>query len=130
MFGGLALLAGAIGIMNIMLITVRERTKELGIRRAMGATPLTIMRQIMSETLFLTTISGLAGMVLGVASLEGVNSLLESMGGSNGSFRNPEVSLEVVMIAMGVMLIMGLFAGILPATKAVSVRPVEAIRTD
>ena len=88
------------------------------------------MRQIMSETLFLTTISGLAGMVLGVASLEGVNSLLESMGGSNGSFRNPEVSLEVVMIAMGVMLIMGLFAGILPATKAVSVRPVEAIRTD
>lgn len=129
-FGGLALLAGAIGIMNIMLITVRERTKELGIRRAMGATPFTIMKQIMSETLFLTTISGLAGMVLGVASLEGVNSLLESMGGSNGSFRNPEVSLEVVMIAMGVMLIMGLFAGILPATKAVSVRPVEAIRTD
>lgn len=129
-FGGLALLAGAIGIMNIMLITVRERTKELGIRRAMGATPATIIRQIMSETLFLTTISGLCGMVLGVATLEVVNEFLLSMGGAGGSFRNPDVSLDVVMLAMGVMLIMGLFAGILPASKAVSVRPVEAIRTD
>ena len=129
-FGGLALLAGAIGIMNIMLITVRERTKELGIRRAMGATPRTIMRQIMSETLFLTTVSGLTGMCLGVASLEGVNKLLLSMGGAGGSFRNPEVSIEIVLTALGVMLIMGVFAGILPAVRAIAVRPVEAIRTE
>lgn len=129
-FGGLALLAGAIGIMNIMLITVRERTKELGIRRAMGATPRTIMRQIMSETLFLTTVSGLTGMCFGVASLEGVNSMLHSMGGAGGSFRNPEVSVEIVLTALGVMLVMGVFAGILPAVRAISVRPVEAIRTE
>lgn len=129
-FGGLALLAGAIGIMNIMLITVRERTKELGIRRAMGATPRTIMRQIMSETLFLTTVSGLTGMCFGVASLEGVNKLLQNMGGAGGSFRNPEVSVEIVLTALGVMLIMGVFAGILPAVRAISVRPVEAIRTE
>ena len=129
-FGGLALLAGAIGIMNIMLITVRERTKELGIRRAMGATPSTVMRQIMSETLFLTTVSGLTGMCFGVLSLEGVNNLLLSMGGAGGSFRNPEVSVDIVLTALGVMLIMGLFAGILPAVRAVSIRPVEAIRTE
>jgi putative ABC transport system permease protein len=129
-FGGLALLAGAIGIMNIMLITVRERTQELGIRRSMGATPRTIMRQIMSETMFLTTISGLTGVSLGVASLEGVNQLLLSMGGAGGSFRNPEVSLEIVLIALCVMLVMGLFAGILPALRAVAIRPVEAIRSE
>ena len=129
-FGGLALLAGAIGIMNIMLITVRERTQELGIRRAMGATPFTVMSQIMAETMFLTTISGLAGVSLGVASLEGVNNLLQSSGGAGGSFRNPEVSLNIVLIALGVMLVMGLIAGILPALRAVAIRPVEAIRSE
>jgi putative ABC transport system permease protein len=129
-FGGLALLAGAIGIMNIMLITVRERTQELGIRRAMGATPVTIIRQIMSETMFLTTLSGLTGVSLGVASLEGVNRLLQSMSGAAGSFRNPEVSLQIVLIALAVMLVMGLLAGILPALRAVAIRPVEAIRSE
>jgi|TARA_B110000459_G_scaffold203206_1_gene258753 putative ABC transport system permease protein len=129
-FGGLALLAGAIGIMNIMLITVRERTQELGIRRAMGATPFTVMSQIMAETMFLTTISGLAGVSLGVASLEGVNNLLQSSGGAGGSFRNPEVSLNIVLIALSVMLVMGLIAGILPALRAVAIRPVEAIRSE
>jgi putative ABC transport system permease protein len=89
------------------------------------------MRQIMSETLFLTTVSGLTGMCIGVASLEGVNNLLQSMGGgAGGSFRNPEVSVEIVLTALGVMLIMGVFAGILPAIRAISVRPVEAIRTE
>ncbi|HIG58316.1 MAG TPA: ABC transporter permease [Flavobacteriales bacterium] len=129
-FGGLALLAGAIGIMNIMLITVRERTQELGIRRAMGATPFTVMSQIMAETIFLTTISGLAGVSLGVASLEGVNKFMQSSGGSGGSFRNPEVSLNIVLIALGVMLVMGLISGILPALRAVAIRPVEAIRSE
>ncbi|MBC8150276.1 MAG: ABC transporter permease [Bacteroidetes bacterium] len=129
-FGGLALLAGAIGIMNIMLITVRERTQELGIRRAMGATPFTVMSQIMAETIFLTTISGLAGVSLGVASLEAVNKFMQSSGGSGGSFRNPEVSLNIVLIALGVMLVMGLIAGILPALRAVAIRPVEAIRSE
>ena len=109
---------------------VRERTKELGIRRAMGATPITVMRQIMSETMFITTISGLAGMCIGVATLEGVNKMLLSMGGAGGSFRNPEVSLDIVLIALAVMSVMGLFAGILPAFRAVAVRPVEAIRTE
>jgi putative ABC transport system permease protein len=128
-FGGLALFAGAIGIVNIMLITVKERTKELGIRRALGATPTTVVRQIIGETLFLTLLSGLTGMVVGVTTLEGLNSFLKQLGDA-GSFRNPEVSLEVVLTALLVLLIMGVFAGILPALRAVSIRPVEAIRTE
>ena len=128
-FGGLALFAGAIGIVNIMLITVKERTQEIGIRRALGATPATVVRQIIGETLFLTTLSGLTGMVVGVATLEGLNRVLATMG-DNGSFRNPEVSLDVVLIALGVLLVMGVFAGILPALRAVAIRPVEAIRSE
>ncbi len=128
-FGGLALFAGAIGIVNIMLITVKERTQELGIRRALGATPATVVRQIISETLFLTALSGLTGMVAGVATLEGLNRFLAGMGDS-GSFRDPEVSLNVVLLSMGVLLVMGVFAGILPALRAVAIRPVEAIRSE
>lgn len=128
-FGGLALFAGAIGIVNIMLITVKERTQEIGIRRALGATPAVVVRQILGETLFLTFLSGLTGMIAGVVTLEGLNRVLSKMG-DNGSFRNPEVSLEVVLIALTVLLVMGLFAGILPALRAVSIRPVEAIRTE
>jgi putative ABC transport system permease protein len=128
-FGGLALFAGAIGIVNIMLITVKERTQELGVRRALGATPGTVVRQIISETLFLTAISGLTGMIFGVATLEALNWFLRDMQDS-GSFRNPEVSLNVVLQSLAVLLVMGVFAGILPALRAVAIRPVEAIRTE
>ena len=130
-FGGLALLAGIIGIMNIMLITVGERTNELGIRRALGATPGVVVRQIMGETLLLTTLFGLMGAILGVATIEGINALLESMPDlQGGSFRNPEVSIDIVLQSLLTMVVMGAFAGILPAFRAVSIRPVEAIRTE
>lgn len=130
-FGGLALLAGIIGIMNIMLITVRERTNELGIRRALGATPGVVVRQIMGETLLLTTLFGLMGAILGVATIEGINALLGSMPDlQGGSFRNPEVSIDIVLQSLLTMVVMGAFAGILPAFRAVSIRPVEAIRTE
>lgn len=130
-FGGLALLAGVIGIMNIMLITVRERTNELGIRRALGATPAVVVRQIMGETLLLTVLFGLVGAVLGVATIEGIDYALQTMPGmEGGSFRNPEVSVDIVVQSLVTMVIMGAIAGILPAFRAVSVRPVEAIRTE
>ena len=130
-FGGLALLAGIIGIMNIMLITVRERTKELGVRRALGASPGTIIRQIMAETLLLTVLFGLIGAILGVATIEAIDGMLASNPDMQGnSFRNPEVSLKIVAQSILAMTIMGAFAGILPALRAVSVRPVEAIRTE
>ena len=130
-FGGLALLAGVIGIMNIMLITVRERTNELGIRRALGATPAVVVRQIMGETLLLTVLFGLVGAVFGVATVEGIDYALQTMPGmEGGSFRNPEVSVDIVVQSLVTMVIMGAIAGILPAFRAVSVRPVEAIRTE
>ncbi len=130
-FGGLALLAGIIGIMNIMLITVRERTNELGVRRALGASPGMIVRQIMGETLFLTSLFGVIGAVLGVATIEGVDAiLLSSPGMDGGSFRNPEVSVDIVLKSLAIMVVMGAVAGILPAIRAVSIRPVEAIRTE
>lgn len=130
-FGGLALLAGVIGIMNIMLITVRERTNELGIRRALGATPGVVVRQIMGETLLLTVLFGLMGAILGVGTIEGINQLLETVPSlQGGSFRNPEVSIDIVVQSLATMVIMGAVAGILPAFRAISIRPVEAIRTE
>ena len=114
-----------------MLITVRERTNELGIRRALGATPGVVVRQIMGETLLLTTLFGLMGAILGVATIEGINALLEGMPDlQSGSFRNPEVSIDIVLQSLLTMVVMGAFAGILPAFRAVSIRPVEAIRTE
>ena len=130
-FGGLALLAGIIGIMNIMLITVRERTNELGVRRALGASPGMIVRQIMGETLFLTSLFGVIGAVLGVGTIEGIDALLQTSSDmQGGSFRNPEVSVDIVLKSLAIMVVMGAVAGVLPALRAVSVRPVEAIRTE
>ena len=130
-FGGLALLAGIIGIMNIMLITVRERTNELGVRRALGASPGMIVRRIMGETLFLTSLFGVIGAVLGVGTIEGIDALLQTSSDmQSGSFRNPEVSVDIVLKSLAIMVVMGAVAGVLPALRAVSVRPVEAIRTE
>lgn len=128
-FGGLVLLAGVIGIVNIMLITVRERTKEIGIRRSIGATPMNIVKQIMAETVFLTSLAGLTGMIFGVFALEGVNLALEGAGDA-GSFREPGIAMSTVLRSIAVMVIMGALAGILPALRAVAVQPVEALRTE
>ena len=127
-FGGLALLAGVIGIMNIMLITIKERTRELGVRRALGATPANIVVQIMVETLTLTVLAGLVGGILGVATLEALDTFLVASE-ENGIFRNPHVTLDVLSTALGTMTVLGAFAGVLPALRALRVEPVEALRT-
>ena len=127
-FGGLALFAGVIGIMNIMLITIKERTRELGVRRALGATPLNIVTQIMVETLTLTVSAGLVGGVLGVFALQALDVfLVESE--NNGIFRHPHVTLDVLVTALTTMTILGVFAGVLPALRALRIQPVEALRT-
>ncbi len=128
-FGGLVLLAGIIGIVNIMLITVKERTKEIGVRRSIGATPSNVVIQIMTETVFLTCIAGLAGMILGVAVLEVVNTLLASSADA-GSFRDPGIGFSTVVKALLTMIVMGGIAGVLPALRAVAIKPVEALRAD
>ena len=127
-FGGLALFAGVIGIMNIMLITIKERTRELGVRRALGATSANIVVQIMVETLTLTVLAGLVGGILGVLALEALDAFLTNAE-DNGIFRHPHVTLDVLLTALTTMTVLGAFAGVLPALRALRVQPVEALRT-
>lgn len=119
------LIAGVIGISNIMLIVVKERTKEIGVKRALGATPFNIVSQIITESVFLTAFSGYFGLVIGILLLEGVNA---AIGQEVPMFNNPTVDLNVALNSLIVLIISGAFAGLIPATKAVSVLPVEALR--
>jgi len=127
--GFMVLFAGIISIVNIMLITVKERTQEFGIRRAMGATPRMIIAQIMKETLLLTIIAGLIGMIIGVGILELISTAMENMpADGESSFKNPEVKLGNVVAALTFMVVFSGIAGLLPALRAVAIKPVDAIR--
>jgi|SRR6218665_542230 len=127
--GTLVLLSGVIGISNIMLIVVKERTKEIGIRRAIGATPKAIRTQILTEAIFLTIIAGMAGIAVATGLLAGLNMVLDSMPSEDMMFANPSVDLGVVFIALLILVGSGLLAGFIPAQIAVSVKPVDALRT-
>lgn len=128
-FGSLALLAGVIGITNIMLVTVKERTREFGVRRSLGATPGNVIGQVMTETLFMTLLFGCLGIVVSVGAVELLNMALDGMGDS-GSFRSPSVTWVTTLTILLIMTVMGVLAGLLPAIIAVQVRPVEALRTE
>jgi len=125
--GILTLFAGIIGVSNIMLVIVKERTKEIGVRKALGATPWNIVSQIMLESLFLSAIAGFLGVIFGVWLLEGVSMAVE---GSDGAFKNPGVSFNVLFSALIVLIFCGMLAGLLPALRAVRIKPVEALRTE
>ena len=122
------LLAGVIGVSNIMLIIIKERTKEIGIQRAIGATPWRIMSQIITESVTLTAMAGSFGLVLGVFLLEVINNMLASSAEKSEMFKNPEVDIQVAVTALIVLIISGVVAGLIPARKAVSMKPVEALR--
>ncbi len=128
--GILVLLSGIIGISNIMLIVVKERTNEIGVRRALGATPWSIRGQILMESVFLTIISGMAGIILATGVIWLVNFQLSQMDTSEMMFLNPSVNLGVVMIALTILIISGLLAGLIPAQHAIKVKPVDALRTE
>ncbi len=128
--GILVLLSGVIGISNIMLIVVKERTKEIGIRRALGATPWGIRSQILLESIFLTIVSGMAGIVLATVVLALVNYKLSGMDTSEMMFINPSVNIGVVFVALLILIVSGLLAGLIPAQNAIKIRPVEALRTE
>ena len=128
--GILVLLSGIIGISNIMLIVVKERTNEIGVRRALGATPWSIRGQILMESVFLTIISGMAGIILATGVIWLVNFQLGQMDTSEMMFLNPSVNLGVVMIALTILIISGLLAGLIPAQHAIKVKPVDALRTE
>ena len=127
--GILVLLSGIIGVSNIMLIVVKERTKEIGIRRALGEDPWSIRKQILLESIFLTLISGMAGISVGALFIYGINTILD-MSGPVDMFANPSVNLGVIVVALGILIISGLFAGFIPAQSAIRVKPIDALRTE
>lgn len=128
--GILTLIAGAIGVSNIMLVIVKERTKELGIRRAIGARPFVVMKQVVLESITLTVLAGIIGVILGVWSMELLAFILESAGGGSDFFKNPEVELKIVILALIILVIAGLLAGLIPARRAISIKPVDALRAE
>jgi putative ABC transport system permease protein len=126
------LMAGVIGVSNIMLVIVKERTKEIGVQRALGARPVTIITQVMLESVALTTVAGYIGLSLGVGLLELVNRIIESQPktGDEIFFRHPEISISVALSALAVLVIAGLFAGSIPAKRALQIKPIEALREE
>ena len=127
--GILVLLSGVIGVSNIMLIVVKERTKEIGIRRSLGASPWNIRGQILTESVFLTIISGMAGIVFSSFLIYLINLAMESSGPVD-MFANPSVNLGVVTAALSILVISGLLAGFIPAQNAIKIKPIEALRTE
>ena len=131
------LTAGIVGVSNIMLITVRERTKEFGIRKAIGATPFSILKLIIVESILITAVFGYLGMILGIGLTEGVNTLMEMANvGKEVSrddmsiFLNPTVNLSIALSATALIVVAGVLAGYFPARKAVQITAIEAMRNE
>ncbi len=125
MIGIMTIVAGVIGVSNIMMITVKERTKEIGIRKALGATPLSILSLIMLEAIIITTVAGYIGLVSGVFLLEWLSGL-----GDFPMFKNPEVDLNIAVAATILLVVAGSLAGLFPAMKAAKVKPIVALRDE
>jgi len=122
------LLAGAIGVSNIMLVSVRERTKEIGIRRALGAKPFDIISQIMNESLVLTSIAGFMGLSLGVGILSVFDNIINNVPeGHNIFIKNIIINFDVALSASFILIMMGLLAGMLPAQRAMKIKAIEAL---
>jgi putative ABC transport system permease protein len=124
------LLAGLVGISNIMMVTVKERTQEIGIRRALGAEPWTIIKQIMCESLVLTLAAGIAGIVVGVWGMNLINRVTASAMTEGGFFNNPYVPFVPAVAALAVLVLGGLMAGFVPAKRAMAIKAIEALREE
>ncbi|HPG07777.1 MAG TPA: ABC transporter permease [Saprospiraceae bacterium] len=124
------LLAGIVGVSNIMLIVVKERTKEIGIRKAIGATPASIISSILTESIFITAVSGYLGLLAGVLVIGGINLLMEQASVDSQMFYNPEVNLGIAIGAMILLTIAGTVAGLIPAMMAARVNPVVALKDE
>ncbi|MGD8668334.1 MAG: FtsX-like permease family protein, partial [Desulfobacterales bacterium] len=111
-------------------IVVKERTKEIGIRRAIGATPFGIVGQIVLESILLTTFAGYFGLVAAVGAVEFVATALERSASRAEFFKNPEVDLTIALMALGILILSGALAGLIPGKRAIGVKPVEAIRLE
>ena len=126
--GTLTIIAGVIAISNILLITVKERTKEIGIRRALGAKPSEVRNQILLESVVITLSSGLIGFMIGIFVLMIINAMTQNQDAF--PFYNPTVNYGNVFGAMAIMVILGLLIGLIPAQRAVKIRPIEALRSE
>ena len=127
--GALVLMSGIIGISNIMLIVVKERTKEIGVRRALGASPWTIKGQILQESLILTILSGMVGISFAAFMIWIMNAVLDNVGPVE-NFANPSVGMQVVFTALFILVVSGLLAGMIPANSATKMKPVDALRIE
>jgi putative ABC transport system permease protein len=122
--------AGAVGVGNIMLIVVKERTREIGLRKALGATPASIVAMIVQESLFITVVAGYSGLVMGALLIETIATALEAGGGRAGFFGAPEVEFRTAIVALTVLVISGLLASLMPAAKAAAVNPIVALQDE
>jgi putative ABC transport system permease protein len=120
------IIAGVVGVSNIMMIVVKERTKEIGIRKALGATPFSIISLVLLESIVITSLAGYIGLAAGVGLLELVSQNMPP----TDFFQNPEANINVALMATGILIIAGAIAGFIPARKAASVQPVEALRSE
>jgi len=128
-FVGIAtLIAGVFAIGNILLITVKERTKEIGVRRALGATPFEIKRQIVMEAVTLTLIAGVLGIISGGLILMAIDAAFGQ--GPDATLVNASVSIPVVFLALTILVILGTLIGLIPAHKATSIKPIDALREE
>jgi len=124
--GIMTIIAGIVGVSNIMIIIVKERTKEIGIRKAIGASPSSIIGLIMLESVLITSFAGYVGLVVGTFVLEAISKYVPAL----DYFRNPEVDIQTALIATAVLVISGAVAGLIPAMRAANVKPIEALRDE
>jgi len=122
--------AGAVGVGNIMLIVVKERTREIGLRKALGATPGSIVAMIMQESLFITAIAGYSGLVVGALLLESISRMLDSSGAKVNFFSHPEMDFKTAIVALLVLIASGVLASLMPAAKAAGVNPITALQDE
>jgi putative ABC transport system permease protein len=131
--GFACVMAGIVGVGNIMLVTVKERTREIGIRKALGATPWSIIKMVIIEAIFITAVAGYIGIMAGVGLTELIAGGMARSGGGQGSitmFKDPTVGLGIVFAVLGILVLCGVVAGLIPSLRATRIRPIEAMRAD
>jgi putative ABC transport system permease protein len=120
------IIAGIMGVSNIMMITVKERTREIGIRKSIGASPVSVIMMILKESIVLTSFAGYIGLVLGILVLESAKNYLPE----NDFFKNPDVDIKLALYALLLIIFAGTLAGFFPARRAASIKPIEALKED
>jgi putative ABC transport system permease protein len=124
-----SIIAGMIGVSNIMLIVVKDRTREIGVRKALGATPRDIISMIVTEAVFLTSIAGYLGLLMGFGLIYTLSYIQKTQEIDLDFFYNPEIDFGAVMIALAVLIVSGALSGLIPAIQAVRINPVVAMKS-